>query len=147
MKKLLSLLLALAVAFAIPAGPGLYVADAATNGTAISTADDLKKMESNPSGSYYLKNDIVIDNTLLFKDRKNPFKGTLDGNSHKITYKYTAARYVADVALFGNTEGATFKNLSISVDINMTGGGNAAGLVENSKNIRQHQNKEPRYRR
>ena len=135
MKKLLSLLLALAVAFAIPAGPGLYVADAATSGTAISTADDLKKMENNPSGSYYLKNDIeVTGNIQLFKDRKNPFKGTLDGNSHKITYKYTAARYVADVALFGNTEGATFKNLSISVDINMTGGGNAAGLVENSKN-------------
>ena len=40
MKKLLSLLLALAVAVAIPAGPGLYVADAATSGTAISTADD-----------------------------------------------------------------------------------------------------------
>ena len=44
MKKLLSLLLALAVAFAIPAGPGLYVADAAASGTAISTADDLKAM-------------------------------------------------------------------------------------------------------
>jgi len=76
MKKLLSLLLALAVAVAIPAGPGLYVADAATSGTAISTADDLKKMENNPSGSYYLKNDIeVTGNIQLFKDRKKPVQG------------------------------------------------------------------------
>ncbi len=59
MKKLLSLLLAVAVAFAIPAGSGLYVADAATDGTAISTAADLKAMENNPSGKYYLANDMI----------------------------------------------------------------------------------------
>ena len=69
MKKVLSLLLALAVAFAIPAGPGLYVADAATDGIAISTADDLKAMEKNPSGSYYLANDIEVPaNLILFTD-------------------------------------------------------------------------------
>ena len=76
MKKLLSLLLALAVAFAIPAGPGLYVADAATNGTAISTADALKAMENNPSGSYYLANDIEVPaNMSLFTDQDHPFNG------------------------------------------------------------------------
>ena len=76
MKKLLSLLLALAVAFAIPAGPGLYVADAAASGTAISTADDLKAMENNPSGSYYLANDIEVPaNMSLFTDQDRPFNG------------------------------------------------------------------------
>ena len=76
MKKLLSLLLAMAVAFAIPAGPRLYVADAAASGTAISTADDLKAMENNPSGSYYLANDIEVPaNMSLFTDQDRPFNG------------------------------------------------------------------------
>ena len=76
MKKVLSLLLALAVAFAIPAGPELYVADAAASGTAISTADDLKAMENNPSGSYYLANDIEVPaNMSLFTDQDRPFNG------------------------------------------------------------------------
>ena len=74
--RILTVFLALAVAFAIPAGPGLYVADAATNGTAISTADDLKAMENNPSGSYYLANDIEVPaNMSLFTDQDRPFNG------------------------------------------------------------------------
>ena len=103
MKKLLSLLLALAVAFAIPAGPGLYVADAATDGIAISTADDLKAMEKNPSGSYYLANDIEVPvNLILFTDYDHPFTGTLDGRGHKLKgYTYsTNEEWVDDVALF-----------------------------------------------
>ena len=32
----------------------------AASGTAISTADDLKAMVNNPSGSYYLANDIEV---------------------------------------------------------------------------------------
>ena len=104
MKKLLSLLLALAVAFAIPAGPGLYVADAAANGTAISTADDLKAMEKNPSGNYYLANDIEVPaNLTLFTSYDKPFTGTLDGNGHAIKgYTYTSrADWTEQVALFG----------------------------------------------
>ncbi len=139
MKKLLSLLLAVAVAFAIPAGPGLYVADAATDGTAISTADDLKAMEKNPSGKYYLANDIDLSgetNLILFADKNNPFKGTLDGNGKSIKgYTYTTSSWKEKVALFGNAEGATFKDLTMSnVNINMTGGGSAAALLAMSRN-------------
>ena len=32
----------------------------AASGTAITTADELKAMENNPSGSYYLANDIEV---------------------------------------------------------------------------------------
>lgn len=140
MKKLLSVLLALAVAFAIPVGPGLYVADAATDGTAISTEADLKAMENNPSGSYYLANDIELSGSelLLFKNKNKPFTGTLDGNGHKINgYKYTASRWTEDVALFVNANGATFKNLTMSnVDIQMTAGGTAAGLAAKTTNCK-----------
>ena len=133
MKKLLSLLLALAVAFAIPAGPGLYVADAATNGTAISTADDLKKMESNPSGSYYLANDIEVPaNLTLFTDEDRPFTGTLDGDGHKIKgYTYTSnEEWSDDVALFTYTKKATFKDLTMTnVNISVNNATGAAALV------------------
>ena len=65
----------------------------AAEGTAISTADDLKAMESNPSGSYYLANDIEVPaNLTLFTDYDHPFTGTLDGNGHKIKgYTYTSS--------------------------------------------------------
>ena len=133
MKKLLSLLLALAVAFAIPAGPGLYVADAATSGTAISTADDLKAMESNPSGSYYLANDIEVPaNLMLFTNYNKPFTGTFDGNGHAIKgYTYTSsADWTEQAALFGYTKNATFKNLKMTnVNISLNHAGTVAPLV------------------
>ena len=133
MKKLLSLLLALAVAFAIPAGPGLYVADAATDGIAISTADDLKAMERNPSGSYYLANDIEVPaNMSLFIDEDRPFTGALDGKGHKIKgYTYISNEEWFDgVALFAYTEKATFKNLSMTdVNVSLNQAGSVAALV------------------
>ena len=137
MKKLLSLLLALAVAFAIPAGPGLYVADAATDGIAISTADDLKAMEKNPSGSYYLANDIEVPaNLILFTDYDHPFTGTLDGRGHKLKgYTYsTNEEWVDDVALFVYTKKATIKNLSMTdVDIRVNNSTSAAGLISSMR--------------
>ena len=133
MKKLLSLLLAFAVVFAIPAGPGLYVADAATSGTAIKSADDLKAMENNPSGSYYLANDIEVPaNMSLFTDEDRPFTGTLDGDGHKIKgYTYISnEEWFDEVALFAHTEKATFKNLSMTnVSISLNQAGNVAALV------------------
>lgn len=137
MKKLLSLLLALAVAFAIPAGSGLYVADAATDGIAISTADDLKAMEKNPSGSYYLANDIEVPaNLILFTDYDHPFTGTLDGRGHKLKgYTYsTNEEWVDDVALFVYTKKATIKNLSMTdVDIRVNNSTSAAGLISSMR--------------
>ena len=137
MKKLLSLLLALAVAFAIPAGPGLYVAHAATNGTAISTADDLKAMEKNPSGNYYLANDIEVPaNLMLFTSYDKPFTGTLDGNGHAIKgYTYTSrADWTEQVALFGYAKNATFKNLKMTkVNISLNSANTVAALVADSE--------------
>jgi len=137
MKKLLLLLLALAVAFAIPAGPGLYVADAATDGIAISTADDLKAMEKNPSGSYYLANDIEVPaNLILFTDYDHPFTGTLDGRGHKLKgYTYsTNEEWVDDVALFVYTKKATIKNLSMTdVDIRVNNSTSATGLISSMR--------------
>ena len=128
--RILTLFLALAVVFtmsfaAVPA----Y----AVSGTAITSADDLKAMESNPSGSYYLANDIEVPaNLSLFTDSRTPFTGTLDGNGHSIKgYSYTAASDdLMHAALFCRTKNASFKNLNMTdVHIFVKSGGNFAALA------------------
>ncbi len=128
--RILTLFLALAVVFtmsfaAVPA----Y----AVSGTAITSADDLKAMENNPSGSYYLANDIEIPaNLSLFTDSRTPFTGTLDGNGHTIKgYTYTAASDdLMHAALFCRTKNASFKNLNMTdIHISVKSGGNFAALA------------------
>lgn len=104
------MLLALAIAFTMSfAGAPAF---AATEGIAISTAEDLKAMENNPSGSYYLANDIEVPaNLMLFTSYNNPFTGTLDGSGHAIKgYTYTSnGEWNDNVALFAYAKNATFK--------------------------------------
>lgn len=128
--RLLAILLMLTVVLtmsfaAIPA----YAAE----GTAISTADDLKAMENNPSGNYYLANDIEVPaNLSLFTDSRTPFTGTLDGNGYSIKgYSYTAASDdLMHAALFCRTKNASFKNLNMTdVHISVKSGGNFAALA------------------
>ena len=70
------------VAISFTAMPA-YAAEA--EGIAISTADDLRAMENNPSGKYYLTRDIEVpENMALFTDYNKPFTGTLDGKGHKL---------------------------------------------------------------
>ena len=69
MKKILTLSLAALMAFSAPANVVLAAPDTkvealsvnvkAAKATAISTVEDLKAMESNPSGNYYLAKDII----------------------------------------------------------------------------------------
>ncbi len=68
---LCALMLLSACCFAIPAS-------AAPEGTAINTADEFMNMASD--GKYYLNSDITLAATYAA-----PFKGTLDGNGHKLT--------------------------------------------------------------
>lgn len=128
--RILTVLLALTVIFtmsfaALPA----YAA----SGTAITNADDLKAMENNPSGSYYLANDIEVPaNLSLFTDSRNPFTGTFDGNGHTIkNYTYSTAKEdVMHAGLFCRTKNATFKNLTMTnVNIFVKSGGNFAALA------------------
>ncbi len=110
----------------------------AASGIAITTADELKAMENNPSGSYYLANDIEVPaNLSLFTDYDHPFTGTLDGNGHKIKgYTYTSSEeWLDEVALFIWTKNATFKNLSMTdVNINLNHATCVAALAAASEN-------------
>lgn len=123
-QKLFTLLLTIAVIFtmcfsAVPA----YAADK-QEGTPISTLDELKAMENNPSGKYYLTADIKIpEGFTLFKNNYPNtvyFSGTLDGNGHKLigyTVNHTSGEWYQG-ALFEECKGAKFKNLTMTdVDI------------------------------
>ena len=128
--RILTVFLAIAVLFtmsfaAVPA----YAA----SGTAITNADDLKAMENNPSGSYYLANDIEVPaNLSLFTDSRTPFTGTFDGNGHTIkNYTYsTTTEDLMHAGLFCRTKNASFKNLTMTnVNVSVKSGGNFAALV------------------
>ena len=98
----------------------------------ISSADDLRQMENNPSGSYYLTKDITVPaNTVLFKTYEVQFTGTLDGKGHAINgYTYSDDKWADSASLFSYATNATFKNLKMSnVNISLRGGGNACALV------------------
>ena len=132
------MLLALAIAFTMSfAGAPAF---AATEGIAISTAEDLKAMENNPSGSYYLANDIEVPaNLMLFTSYNNPFTGTLDGSGHAIKgYTYTSnGEWNDNVALFAYAKNATFKNLKMTnVNISLNQAGTVAALVAASENCK-----------
>ena len=136
-RKFLSILLMLTVVLSMSfAAVPAYAA----SGTAISTADDLKAMASNPSGSYYLANDIEVPaNLILFTSYDAPFTGTLDGNGYAIKgYTYTAsADWTEQAALFGYAKNATFKNLKMSnVNISLNQAGTVAALVAASNNCK-----------
>ena len=68
-----------------------------------------------------------MNRSLRASSKLETVEQTKDGerkmNKKRITY--TASRWTEDVALFGNSRGTTFKNLTMSnVDIQMTGGAN-----------------------
>ena len=140
MKKMKLLLFALAGAVVFASNIGAAKASAAT-GTPISTAEEFLAMENNPSGSYYLTNDIELpENTNLFS-RENLFTGTLDGKGHKIKgYKFTGTGW-CEAGIIRRAKGAAFKNITLeNVDINIQAGANgtycgalvAVGIESNS---------------
>lgn len=148
MKKILAFSLAALMACSAPANIASAAPDTKTStasvemkaakATAISSAEDLKAMEKNPSGSYYLAKDITLPADFsLFKDREHPFKGQLDGKGHKlIGYTYNSSVWSETVGILGYASKAVFKNLSVTgvnIDINKVGG-QVGTLVFNAKN-------------
>lgn len=137
MKKILAFSLAALLACSAPANIASAAPDTGTStasvemkaakATAISSAEDLKAMEKNPSGSYYLAKDITLPADFsLFRDSEHPFKGQLDGKGHKlIGYTYNSSVWSEVVGIFGYASKAVFKNLSVTgvnIDINKVGG-------------------------
>ncbi|MGH6789850.1 MAG: ZmpA/ZmpB/ZmpC family metallo-endopeptidase-related protein [Pseudolabrys sp.] len=85
--------------------------------TAITTADELQGMADNTAGNYCLKNDIDMSSISNFLPVGIPpshiFTGTFDGGNHVIRNLKTNHSDLDDVGLFGLTNGATIKNVTL----------------------------------
>ena len=84
-------------------------------GTAISTAQDLKNIANNPSGDYYLINDIDISGQ-EWTPIEN-FSGTLDGKDYAIkglTMTSTVELHPSACGLFKSLQGVIIKDLKLT---------------------------------
>ena len=119
MKKLISVLLAIAVVF----GTGAFAF--AENKTSVPegyigiyTAEDLNNIRNNLSGKYILMNDIdlsVYENWEPIGTTEAPFTGELDGNGYVILNLIIDVKTSEDcrLGLFGYTKNAKFNHIKI----------------------------------
>lgn len=117
--------------------------DGSDDGSAISITDldGLKNMKNDATAYYKLENDIDVNNTAIsiFTSSNSPFKGSFDGNNKTIkNLKLTPVQYTG---LFGITNEATIKNVTLeNVTIEITASignslvymGSLVGLAENT---------------
>lgn len=126
-------LLALGIAIALGGATPVQAAEKIP----ISSVEDFMNMENNPSGSYYLTNDITFPQNMemMFSEEEQKFTGTLDGNGHKLKnytlqLTYPESHAEVKIGLFGYAKNATFKNFSITnVNFNI----NIGGIVDFNK--------------
>lgn len=149
--KILALLLALLLVVSVlplsTAAAGESIAET-TDPNAISTADEfVQKLSANPSGAYYLTNDIDFNGkTFTTPYVINEFYGTLDGNGYSIknvNLSYTGNSETVEIGLIGKignddlctkTAPTVISDLTIekmNITINPSGGGMylAAGFL------------------
>jgi hypothetical protein len=110
-------------------------------GVEIRTQADLDNVRNNMAGKYMLMNNIALSDSGAGYDssgwqpigtQSNPFKGTFDGNGHKITGLWMDRGSTKDVGLFGWTQGATIKNLGVEIGGRGVKGKDAVGGIVGS---------------
>lgn len=106
-KKFAAAFLALAVLLGVLPAVRPEAVQAANNGTAISTAEDLLQMAGS-TGAFYLTDDIDMTEYGLWTPIS--FGGTLDGNGHAISNLKVSGK---NGGLFSQIEDATIKDLEI----------------------------------
>lgn len=114
-KKALVLITAFTVMMAMSFSAMPTFAADTPSGTAITSAADFVKIEANPSGSYYLANDIDLGGDVnICTTTAKQFTGTFDGNGHAITGYAVSSPKTSHTGIFGYAKGAKFKNLKIT---------------------------------
>ena len=101
----------------------------------IYTADDLKDISNNLSGSYILMKDINLDHTVWepIGSSSEPFVGKFNGNGHVISNMkiQDPGKYQG---LFGMTDGAVIKRVTVTGNLNgQTYAGGISGYSKNSE--------------
>ena len=98
----------------------------------ITTKEEFKNMEYDNDGIYILKNDIDFggDELSLFSSSTEPFKGTFNGDGHKISNVKLSTTSLSYYGLFGYTKNAKISNLTLeNVVSNSTAGSFSIGAL------------------
>ncbi|MBQ8022860.1 MAG: filamentous hemagglutinin N-terminal domain-containing protein [Succinivibrio sp.] len=117
-----------------------------TDETAISTKEEFLNIVSDPSGRYFITNDIDLGTLNSAITGTNDFSGKIDGAFNSITYKLEGkgTNLEKKIGLFSTLNGSTIENLkiknpsiSVSSPENSTYIGGLAGVIKNStlKNV------------
>lgn len=114
----------------------------------ISSGYDLRKIESDPDGSYILTNDIDLSENANWSplcSSARPFTGTLDGNGYCIRNINVDVKYADSIddseyaGLFCCVSGATFKNLGIvggTISISSASNDGMAGALAGKSSVK-----------
>lgn len=117
-----------------------------TDKTAVSTKDEFLNIASNPTGSYFITNDIDLGALNSAITGTNDFTGKIDGAFNSITYSIEGkgSNLEQNIGLFSTLNGSTIENLkiknpsiSVSSPENSTYIGGLAGVIKAStlKNV------------
>ncbi len=107
-----------------------------TGETAISDADDFKKLSQNTSAKYFVTNDIDLGEIKDSVDEGKGFSGSIDGAFNSLSYSLNKDKdSTCNYGLLSRTDGATISNLKIkdaSVSVNSTADNVYAGALAGS---------------
>lgn len=100
----------------------------------ITSKEEFKKMTDDNDGIYILKNDIDFDGEelSLFESEDKAFKGTFNGDGHKISNVKLSTTSLSYYGLFGYTKNAKISNLTlenVTVESNGLGTFSAGSLI------------------
>ena len=100
----------------------------------ITSKEEFKKMTDDNDGIYILKNDIDFDGEelSLFESEDKAFKGTFNGDGHKISNVKLSTTSLSYYGLFGYTKSAKISNLTlenVTVESNGLGTFSAGSLI------------------
>ena len=105
----------------------------------IATADEfVSKLTANAEGHYVLTNDIDLkgkDLSALGKSNTYTFKGSINGQGHKVEGASLTQDGGTDIGIIAKTEGAVLRNIAfVDYCVNTNGNGNHVGLIGSAKN-------------
>ena len=105
----------------------------------IATADEfVSKLTANAEGHYVLTNDIDLkgkDLSALGKSNTYTFKGSINGQGHKVEGASLTQDGGTDIGIIAKTEGAVLRNIAfVDYCVNTNDQGNHVGLIGSAKN-------------
>lgn len=132
MKKVLSIMLTMAMLFPLCGSFYSFRASESPSGTPISTVEEFENMDV--SGVYYLANDIDFSGKTYSKSvYTKSFKGVLNGNGHALL-GITVDSQDSDAGIFATSFGGTLTNLTVGsadapASITSTGAGYSVAAI------------------